>query len=64
MKAEGRNPRARKGVEEHGRHVIVASEPTTYKKCEWKLIEKNRAIVVDGEGGVEFVEVKYPGQEV
>ena len=64
VKAEGRNPRAHKGVEEHGRHVIVASEPTTYKKCEWELIEKNHAIVVDGEGKVEFVPVTSPGQEV
>lgn len=64
VKAEGRNPRAHKGVEEHGRHVIVASEPTTYKKCEWELIEKNHAIVVDGKGGVEFVPVTYPGQDV
>jgi glutamine amidotransferase len=50
-------------VEEHGRHVIVASEPTTYKKCEWELIEKNHAIVVDAEGKVELVQVTYPGQE-
>ncbi|OBT64470.1 hypothetical protein VE03_05355 [Pseudogymnoascus sp. 23342-1-I1] len=60
VKAEGRNPRAKKEVEEHGKHVIVASEPTTYKKVEWELIEKNHAIVVDGEGEVEFVEVTYP----
>ncbi|OBT57997.1 hypothetical protein VE04_02006 [Pseudogymnoascus sp. 24MN13] len=52
------------GVTLNRKHVIVASEPTTYKKCEWELIEKNRAIVVDGEGGVEFVDVTYAGQEV
>lgn len=61
LKAEGHNPRAHKKVADHGQHVIVASEPTTYKKCEWELIEKNHAIVVDGEGNVNFAEIAYQG---
>ena len=27
--------------EEHGLHVIVASEPTTFRANEWTLLEKN-----------------------
>jgi len=35
---------------EHGKHVIVASEPTTYKGKDWELIEKNLAIMVESNG--------------
>ena len=45
-----KNPRASKLAKEHGKHVIVASEPTTYKMEQWNLIEKNHAIVVNGNG--------------
>ena len=27
--------------EEHGLHVIVASEPTTFRAAEWTLLDKN-----------------------
>jgi glutamine amidotransferase len=30
--------------EEHGLHVIVASEPTTFKPAEWTLLEKNHGM--------------------
>ncbi|KAF2083528.1 N-terminal nucleophile aminohydrolase, partial [Saccharata proteae CBS 121410] len=50
------NAFATKAVEEHGRHVIVASEPSTYKKSEWTLVEKNMAVLVDG--GYELVSIK------
>ncbi|KAJ7031821.1 N-terminal nucleophile aminohydrolase [Mycena alexandri] len=30
----------------HGEHVVIASEPTTYKKEEWELIHKNECIMV------------------
>ena len=40
------NPLARKKAHEHGSHVIVASEPSTYKQKEWNLIEKNHCILV------------------
>jgi len=43
---EGR-PQALKAEEEHGDHVIVASEPTTFKKHDWELINKNECIMVD-----------------
>lgn len=53
--AEGHNPDASKAASEHGTHVIVASEPTTYKDQEWNLIEKNRVVLV-GEHGLVGIE--------
>ncbi|KAJ6629926.1 nucleophile aminohydrolase [Mycena sp. CBHHK59/15] len=41
------NAFAVKTVEEHGKHIIVASEPSTYKDEDWNLIEKNQGISVD-----------------
>jgi glutamine amidotransferase len=58
-RAGGYNPRAQKGAEEHGKHVIVASEPTTYKDKEWTLIEKNKAVIVDGKGGLTMEKVTW-----
>ena len=46
---------AQKSPKEHGRHVIVASEPSTYKGDEWELIEKNHCLLV-GEGGTVRLE--------
>jgi glutamine amidotransferase len=53
--AQGHNPHACKDAAEHGKHFIVASEPTTYKDEEWTLIEKNRVVFIDEDGkfGVE-----------
>jgi glutamine amidotransferase len=56
--AEGYNPYASKDAGEHGRHVIVASEPSTYKIAEWTLVKKNHVVIV--EGG-ELVEVLSMG---
>ena len=47
----GENSNATKAPEEHGLHVIVASEPSTYKGEEWSLVEKNHLLRI-GEGGV------------
>lgn len=44
------NPNASKKASEHGKHVIVASEPTTYKVDDWKLIEKNHGLLIDANG--------------
>ncbi|KAF8587056.1 N-terminal nucleophile aminohydrolase [Ramaria rubella] len=35
---------------DHGRHVIVASEPTTCKSEEWELVGKNECVMVDNNG--------------
>ncbi|TVY34262.1 putative glutamine amidotransferase [Lachnellula occidentalis] len=59
--AEGHNPHARKDAGEHGRHFIIASEPTTYKDAEWDLVEKNRVVLVGSEGLIGTEEVNYPG---
>lgn len=50
-----------KDADEHGAHVIIASEPTTYKEHEWELIEKNTCVMVDKTGDVrkELVNVAY-----
>ncbi|KAF8193590.1 N-terminal nucleophile aminohydrolase, partial [Mycena galopus ATCC 62051] len=37
------------GENTHGAHVIVASEPTTYKEEEWELVRKNECIMVTEE---------------
>ncbi|KAF4632506.1 hypothetical protein G7Y89_g5630 [Cudoniella acicularis] len=60
---EGHNPRASKEAEDHGKHVIVSSEPTTYKDEEWSLIEKNRVVLVEGGGGVAIENLRYPGMD-
>jgi glutamine amidotransferase len=44
---------------DHGNHVIVASEPTTYKEKEWNLIEKNHCLTVETNGSVDVTEIKY-----
>jgi glutamine amidotransferase len=54
------NPRASKLAKEHGKHIIVASEPTTYKKEQWNLIEKNHAMVVDGDGQFKLDPIALP----
>ena len=53
------NTTANQDAKEHGVHVIVASEPTTYKQKEWNLIEKNHAVLVgkDGKHVSEPIEV-------
>lgn len=41
------NSKAKQPAEEHGKHLIVASEPTTYKDKEWILIDKNHFLKFD-----------------
>lgn len=55
---EGHNPRAHKDSADHGRHVIIASEPTTYRSQDWDLIEKNHAVLVSGDE-VKIMKVTY-----
>jgi glutamine amidotransferase len=56
------NPWAYKDSEEHGSHVIVASEPTTYKKEQWNLIPKNHSLAVGKDGQVEVTPIEVPQQ--
>ncbi|OAP54882.1 hypothetical protein AYL99_10582 [Fonsecaea erecta] len=55
-----KNPNATLKPEDHGKHVIVASEPTTYKIEEWKVIEKNHGVLVDKEGNCTEEKIDMP----
>ena len=39
-------------AKDHGSHVIVASEPTTFVEKDWDLIGKNEAVLVTAHGEV------------
>jgi len=39
--------------DKHGKHLIVASEPTTYKEEEWELIPRNECVMIDREKGLQ-----------
>jgi glutamine amidotransferase len=56
------HPSRLKKEEEHGKHVIVASEPTTYKIEDWNVIEKNHALLVDREGNCKEIKVDMPSE--
>jgi glutamine amidotransferase len=58
------NPDACKRPEEHGKHMIVASEPTTYKKSEWNLIPKNCCCMVGKDGLHEIVQIKLDVEQM
>ncbi|KAI0718244.1 N-terminal nucleophile aminohydrolase [Cerioporus squamosus] len=50
-----------KGEDEHGEHVIIASEPTTFREEEWELIPKNQCVMVGRDMVVKHapVDVKF-----
>jgi len=49
-----------KSPEEHGDHVCVCSEPTTYDAKEWHLIPKNKAVLIEnGKVTIDDINVKY-----
>ena len=52
------NPNASRNALEHGDHVIVASEPTTYHAEEWQTIPKNNAVLLDSEGKVRVEKIE------
>lgn len=54
------NPLAVKKPEDHGNHVIVASEPSTYNSKEWNLIEKNHCLMVDKGGKARLEKLELP----
>ena len=53
------NEDAVKGGDEHGKHTIIASEPTTYDQSEWHLINANCLLTVDEEGTETEVPLPY-----
>ncbi|KAI9759199.1 MAG: hypothetical protein M4579_002486 [Chaenotheca gracillima] len=54
----GRKPL--KAAKDHGPHVIVASEPSTYKSEDWTVIEKNHSLTVHDDGKIVIEEIPYP----
>src|SRR2546430_7645989 len=46
----------------HGAHVIVASEPTTYKEQEWNLIPKNHCCIVGKDGLHEIEQIELASE--
>lgn len=53
------NTTAVKTAEEHGTHVIVASEPSTYQEDQWELIGKNQCLLVERNGDVKVEDIPY-----
>ena len=45
-------------VEDHGKHLIVASEPSTYRAEDWVLVGKNQAVLA-GPGRFEVQDIAY-----
>jgi glutamine amidotransferase len=58
------NPNAHKRPDEHGAHVIVASEPTTYKEQEWNLIPKNHCCIVGKDGLHEIEQIELASEHM
>lgn len=46
-------------AESHGAHLIIASEPSTYKVRDWKLIGKNQRVLADESGTFVVEDVPY-----
>ena len=57
--AELINEMATKELEEHGKHTIIASEPTTFDQKEWHLITKNCSLTVDELGNEKEAAIRY-----
>jgi glutamine amidotransferase len=51
---------ATKTNEECGKHIIVASEPTTYKEEDWHIIKKNNCLTFTSTAGLTIEKIDYP----
>jgi glutamine amidotransferase len=58
------NLNALKRPEEHGTHMIVASEPTTCDREEWNLIPKNCCCMVGKDGLHEIEQIELDKEEM
>ena len=58
----GQNDTACRPAHAHGVHMIVASEPTTYKLKEWTLMEKNHAMLVSSDGTYQIEAIDTPSE--
>lgn len=43
----------------HGKHLVIASEPTTYHAAHWNLIGRNQVLLADPDGGVKVEDIPY-----
>ncbi|CAF1159845.1 unnamed protein product [Adineta ricciae] len=48
-----------RGTHEHGKHVIVASEPSTYKAAEWHLVPCNSFVLVEKDLNVGIEKIRF-----
>jgi glutamine amidotransferase len=48
-----------KAAEDHGKHIIIASEPSTYKADDWHLIPRNSLVTASEEHGVQIKPISY-----
>jgi glutamine amidotransferase len=48
-----------KAAEDHGKHIIIASEPSTYKADDWHLIPRNSLVTASEEHGVHVKPISY-----
>lgn len=59
-KVEGGSQKSEcKDADDHGNHVIVASEPSTYEDKDWILIGKNQCLMVGRDGRPEIEDIPY-----
>jgi glutamine amidotransferase len=56
------NPAATKKPKEHGTHIIVSSEPTTYKEQEWLVIAKNNSLTFIKDGTLKIEKLAYQNE--
>ncbi|KAF4555204.1 Glutamine amidotransferase domain-containing protein [Elsinoe fawcettii] len=57
----GNDSEGKKEAGEHGRHIIVASEPSTFKEEEWKLMEKNTILIAEETGDMRVKKITEEG---
>ena len=48
-----------KPEEDHGKHLIIASEPSTYKHQDWNLIGRNQFVLAGADGAFEVTDIPY-----
>jgi len=53
------NDSGRKSRSKHGKHLIVASEPSTYRADDWHLIGREQMLLADEKGGVRIEDIPY-----
>ncbi|KAF2135795.1 uncharacterized protein K452DRAFT_354234 [Aplosporella prunicola CBS 121167] len=57
------NPAPLRPVEWYPRHVVLASEPLTYKDEDWGLVKRNCAVLVNEDGTMVMGEIEYDAEK-